>query len=366
MTRAKPVLFLDHTSTLGGAELSVARYLRADDAIPSVLGVLSPEDVTAWDLPDRIAVRQTRATAGVDSIPRVVSELRTLIDEVDPDCIIANSYSAAQYLAFVPKHGRKYLYFLRQEALPSGLGRMKSALNRAFILRRFDGFFANSHWTASTLPSFIAATRPVIVSHPISGIAVAAQPRRLDPGRSIRLLTLSRLSPWKGIDTAIEAVRLLEESGFAPATLSVVGGDLFGEKAHSQHLRELAAGRDVLFAGQQTDTVPFLQSADVLLCLSKTPEPFGQVIVQGMAHGCVVIATDQGGPREIIEDGVDGILVPPDSPGSVRDAIVRLQNEPDWFASISANALRAARSYADEVTIERFTDDIDALMTRVR
>lgn len=152
MTTDRPILFLDHTAKLGGAELSIARYLRSDSALPSVLGILSPESVAPWNLPNDVPVRHTHSTAGVDSIRSVVSELRRLVDEVNPSCVIANSFSAAQYLAFVPKCGRKYFYFLRQEALPEGLGRIKSALNRVFVLRRFDGYFANSRWTASTLP----------------------------------------------------------------------------------------------------------------------------------------------------------------------------------------------------------------------
>ncbi len=366
MSTARPILFLDHTSKLGGAELSVARYLRHDLAGTAALAVLSPEPVTAWNLPDRVPVHHTQATAGIDSIPRVVAELRGLIEAVDPVCVIANSYSAAQYLAFVPKKRRRFFYFLRQEALPNGLGRAKSYLNRVFVLRRFDGYFANSQWTASTLPAEIATERPVIISHPISGINVAAGSRHLDADRPIRMLTLSRLSPWKGIDTAIEALRLLGPSVNEWATLTVVGGDLFGEGDYSTHLRRIAEGHDVEFMGQQTNTAPFLQKADVLLCLSKTPEPFGQVIIQGMASGCVVIATDQGGPREIITDGVDGILVPPDSPEKVRDVLTRLRNEPEWFASLSAHALATARAYEDDVTIPAFARDIRALSERSR
>lgn len=366
MTTDRPILFLDHTAKLGGAELSIARYLRSDSALPSVLGILSPESVAPWNLPNDVPVRHTHSTAGVDSIRSVVSELRRLVDEVNPSCVIANSFSAAQYLAFVPKCGRKYFYFLRQEALPEGLGRIKSALNRVFVLRRFDGYFANSRWTASTLPPGISATRPVVICHPVSGIDVAPRPRIRGKAQPLRLLTLSRLSPWKGVDTALDAVRLVDATSEGVVSMTVAGGDLFGEEGHSEHLRRIAEGHAVRFVGHQPDTAPLLQEADVLLCLSKTPEPFGQVIAQGMANGCVVIATNHGGPCEIITDGVDGILVPPDSADAVRDVLVRLQREPDLFASISANALRAARAYTDDKTIPGFTGGIETLIERSR
>ncbi len=366
MSTSGTVLFLDHTAQLGGAELSVARYLRRDEAISSALAILSPESVAPWALPEHIGVFHTTASAGVDSVRRIVSELTAIIERVNPACVIANSYSAAQYLAFVPKRGRRYYYFLRQEAIPEGVGRAKRALNHAFVLPRFDGFFANSSWTAGTLPRQVAKSRPVVISRPISGVKIAAEPRRDDRSKPVHLLTLSLLSPWKGVDTAIAASIGLDEAIGRPVSLTVAGGDLFGEEAYSAQLRQMAEGSGVEFVGHQSDTEPLLRRSQVLLCLSKTPEPFGQVVIQGMAHGCVVIATDQGGPREIITHGTDGILVAPDAPDQVRDALVRLFADPALFASLSANAMRAARAYTDDVTIPAFSAAIESLVPDLR
>lgn len=364
---ASTILFLDHTSQLGGAELSLARYLRVPiPGFSAAVAILEPRSIGEWELPDEVEVVHT--TVASDRAPKlkVINELRRLIDDLDPVCIVCNSSNAAQYLAFVPKSGRRYFYFLRREAIPTGLSASRVWLNRCFVLRRFDGFLANSHWTASTLPERVRRSRPIEISRPISGISVGGIVRRAI-GNELRCLSLSRLSPWKGVHTAIEAV--VEYSGrhLRPAaTIVVAGGDLFGEESYSAGLRERWTSRQVRFVGHVSDTRELLDRADVLMCLSTTPEPFGQVVVQGMAHGCVVIATDQGGPREIITHGVNGFLVPADRSDLVADILASLTSSPEAVARISAAAIETARQYTDEVTIPDFTEAIESLWNATR
>jgi len=347
------VLFVDHTTILGGAELSLARYLRSDLGSSSAIAFLSPHSAEPWKLPASVQAVHTRGEAGTTGIRELVRELSEIIDWLNPRVVVANSFSAAQYLAFVPKRGRTYAYFLRQEALPEGLSKVKSVLNRTFVLRRFDYFLANSEWTASTLPASVDRSR-VLLSRPISGIQVGSDPADTVHSGATRLLAMSRLSPWKGVHTAIEAVRILNQDAPSTAQLTVAGGDLFGEAEYSTRLRGLADGQPVHFVGHQDDTAPLLRGADVLLCLSVTPEPFGQVVVQGLANGRIVIATDQGGPREIIQHGVSGFLVPPESPGAVAAVVAALRADTEMAARVSAAARRRAGDFVDSVTIPHF------------
>ena len=64
------------------------------------------------------------------------------------------------------------------------------------------------------------------------------------------------------------------------------------------------------FAGFQSDIAPFIRGLDVLVHASTVAEPFGQVVVQGMACAKPVVATNGGGVRETMLDGVTGLLVP--------------------------------------------------------
>lgn len=98
---------------------------------------------------------------------------------------------------------------------------------------------------------------------------------------------------------------------------AISGSAMFGEEAYESELHalvtELGLDNAVTFTGFVDDVPVELARMDVLVHGSRVAEPFGQVIVEGMAAGLPVIATDAGGPREIITDGVDGLLVAPDS-----------------------------------------------------
>ncbi|MGD8168343.1 glycosyltransferase family 4 protein [Herbiconiux sp. P16] len=345
------VVFVSHTAALGGAELSLTRFLRATTNESLGLVVLTPASIDKWAVPDHVTVRQTKRTATIRHTLSIARELRAILAELDPTVVVVNSYSAAQYVAVLPKRGRRNVFFLRQEALPLELTFLRKLFSRYFTLRRFDVFLANSQWTASTLPSAISRHAQTILMRPVSGVVAThvKSPTHL-ASRPLRLLSLSRLSPWKGIHVAIEALRLLKARGYEDVELTIAGGDLFGEPGYASSLRDSTSGLNVKFLGHQSDVSPLLTTHDVLLCLSKDPEPFGQVVIQGLAYGLVVIATDQGGPAETIHNGQDGILVSPESPVEVAEAIRTLIDDPELVTSISAQANLAARPYLDGET----------------
>ncbi len=143
----------------------------------------------------------------------------------------------------------------------------------------------------------------------------------------LRIVTLSRLVPRKGVDTVIEAL-----AGVPNAELIVAGGaegsDLAGD-AEAQRLSALAVARGVgdrVFLRGRIDraAVPaLLRSADIVAC---TPwyEPFGIVPLEAMACGVPVVASAVGGLVDTVVDGVTGVVVPPRSASGVRRALVML------------------------------------------
>ena len=74
------------------------------------------------------------------------------------------------------------------------------------------------------------------------------------------------------------------------------------------------------FLGWVEDKRAFFETLD-LFCVPSREEPFGIVVLEGMAHGRAVVATAAAGPREIIRDGIDGLLVPPASPPALAAAL---------------------------------------------
>jgi glycosyltransferase involved in cell wall biosynthesis len=96
-----------------------------------------------------------------------------------------------------------------------------------------------------------------------------------------------------------------------------------------------------------------LRRADVVVHASVIPEPFGQVVLEGMAAGLPVIATASGGPLEVITDRVDGLLVAPNDVGAMADAMRRVRASPELREDLGSRGReRAAEFGADRVATE--------------
>jgi len=147
---------------------------------------------------------------------------------------------------------------------------------------------------------------------------------------AIVLGSIGRFDPWKGIDLAlVAAAPILRER--PEARFLVVGGQyrqFHPEYAGKLHrvVQDAGIGNQVIFTGFQTDVLPFLARMDVVIHSSIAPEPFGLVILEGMAAGKAVIASRAGGPLEIITEGHDGLF---HDPGDVKqlEAAIRLLME---------------------------------------
>jgi len=85
----------------------------------------------------------------------------------------------------------------------------------------------------------------------------------------------------------------------------------------------------------------------VLVHASTMAEPFGTVVLEGMACGRPYVAMDEGGPPEMIDSGIHGILVRPSEPGLMAQAIIDLLTDPEMAAACGAAARRRS--------VERFS-----------
>lgn len=154
------------------------------------------------------------------------------------------------------------------------------------------------------------------------------------------ILSVGRLVPQKGLFDLIEALKLVREA--LPVRLLVVGdGPLRG--ALETRAAELGIGDHMSFAGTKANPFNYMARAD-LFVLSSHWEGLANTIIEALAVGCPVVATDcDFGPREILAGGEFGTLVRPRDPRSLADGILRALRARDSTASREARIGRARK-----------------------
>jgi glycosyltransferase involved in cell wall biosynthesis len=111
--------------------------------------------------------------------------------------------------------------------------------------------------------------------------------------------------------------------------------------------------------GQRDDVAPVLAAADVVVCPSDF-ESFGVVNLEAMASGTPVVSTNNGGPAEVVVDGVTGFLVPPKDPAAIATRVIELLYSDDTRRAFgAAGRLRVNQMFSADATAETF-------MARVR
>lgn len=158
----------------------------------------------------------------------------------------------------------------------------------------------------------------------------------------------SCLLQWKGHKVFIKAIEILVKKGDArDCNFFIVGDSPDGKSKLKEELtvltNRLGLSDYIFFTGHQDNVYQFMDRMDIIVHTSIEPEPFGRVIIEAMALGKIVIATNIGGPLEIIQNGVDGILIPPCKPKVLAEAISSLLHDKPKWQNISKCAQETAR-----------------------
>ncbi len=146
------------------------------------------------------------------------------------------------------------------------------------------------------------------------------------------VISIANLIPYKGLADLIEAAAAVSAS-MPQVKFLLIGEDRGIQKKLEEKSQRLGVSQQVVFLGQRLD-VPDLLAAGDLLALSSHEEGFSNVILEAMAAGLPVVATDVGGNSEAVLDGVTGWLVPPKDANAMAEKIMDLlrdrEKAADW------------------------------------
>jgi glycogen(starch) synthase len=157
-----------------------------------------------------------------------------------------------------------------------------------------------------------------------------------------RVLFVGRLAPQKGVRALVEAAALIENQG---ARVLLVG-DGPERKALERKARRIGVGDRVRFLGFFAhDRLPAAMAHADLLVLPSVYEELGTVLLEAMWSGLPIVASRTGGIPDVIEDGVNGLLVEPGDPEALARAIDRLLAERDLARRLSEGAQQRGKDY---------------------
>jgi glycosyltransferase involved in cell wall biosynthesis len=368
-------LYVNHTAEVSGAERSLLGLLgalpatvRAQVATPrgplqSAVEQLGIETITITGTAGSLRLHPVHTPVAVGQIARTAAQVNRAARRHQAEILHANSIRAGIVLGLARAPRAATIVHVR-DCLPPGP--LTSATLR-LIAATATTVVANSAYTARWLRATAPRARVEVVHNAVD--LTRFDPARIDRAgararlqgigeRSVLLGVVAQLSPWKGQDTAIEALRLLVAQG-VDAHLLLIGSakfvaaaTRFDNEAYVARLRALVgeAGLDgrVSWLGEREDVPELMRALDVLL-MPSWEEPFGRSLIEAMALGVPVAATNIGGPPEIIEDGREGYLLAPRDPAAWARAIARIAESPALASEMgNAGRLRVEQSFTVE------------------
>jgi glycosyltransferase involved in cell wall biosynthesis len=360
-TAVPSVLFVDQSGQLGGAEFALLPLAHSWASRREVL-LLSDgpfrEKLEACGVTVSLACeasvsrirKDTLRLSWLSALPGIVRQARAIARRAAPyDILFLNTQKALVLGALSkPLHRKKIVWYLHDIMSGEHFGPLQRFVVRWLACHAVDHVVANSRASAASLVA-LTGCAPEVVAVVHNGIDcrafddpaygdTAQLRQRLGLPRHVYLAGLfGRLAPWKGQHVAIDALAHIPDMH-----LVLVGAALFGERDYEAQLRSraerLGVAQRVHFAGFRDDVPAWMSAVDVILHTSTEPEPFGRVIVEGMAASRPVIAAAAGGVTETVDHGRNGWLVPPRDALALAEAIDTLRGDPALAARLACAA----------------------------
>lgn len=390
------ILFFDEAVAFGGSVVVLAHLLKHIDRqrfVPmlvtsldevSIGNLFRPDDVLCWfrprlDYSDRVRW-MVRCPASADWVRRLWAYLFT---------VVAFAMNLPQHLRLFHKVFRARPHLLHVNNGREGL--MATMLFGTPLIVHLHGmaldFLYGGYDTRVKAAMFVSISKYITdeaVKHGVPAERIVDIPnpapdaQRSDithdewrvrfklPADAVVLAHVGRVIRWKGQLEFLEAFARVA-SACPTAYALIVGDDVEGfSTEYPQALRQLVADRGltdrVVFTGHIENILDLMAFADVVVHSSIDPEPFGLVITEAMSVGAAVVAARIGAPIEIIDHGVNGMLVDPKNVQEFAAALSTLVTDEACRKQIAKAGQRLAK---EKYSPEAFARQMEAVYEQV-
>lgn len=378
------VLYVDHTSMLGGGEIALFNLttgLNREEFEPVVVlfetGKLWDKlvaqgiDVRLFTIKstvksarkDQLGIRSLLRFRDIIAVVSSIVSLSKLIREINPKIVHCNNLKSNLIGGVAGRLARKKVIWHIRDRYESDYLPM-SVVKVLRILARYvpHAVVANSQSTLDTVK--LPAGKPSFVIY--SGIRLPAERPDRPFNSPVRVGMVGRIAPWKGQHIFLEAAAVVLKR-FPDVEFVVIGAALFGEDEYTNRVKQRSNQPDlsgkVLWEGFRDDVIDAIDSLDIVVHASITAEPFGQVVVEGMAMKKPVIATAGGGVLEIIQDQQNGFLVLMNDMHAMAEAICRVLSQPETSVDMGRKARqRVIDCFTTEISVAKACEVYRALL----
>ncbi|WP_460447999.1 glycosyltransferase [Alsobacter sp. SYSU BS001988] len=346
---APVVMHLISSLRIGGAERMLISLLSAARAAPGaryVVCIMNDEidgrmlaelEACGWPC-HRLGRREGHRHPGY------VLQLAGLVRRYGVDVVHAHNEGSRKWamLLRLVRPGLQVVYTLHCQGLAQQYGAVARWLYRAAV----GATVAISPATADE-GAQIGAPRLTHIPNGVDLSRFRGVGRRREASGPLRILQVGRFAQDKGQDILIRAVALCRAAGLETSCV-VAGVAVRPDDPWLEHLhglvRDLGVEDVVRIVQDRLDVEALLAEADVSVLPSRA-EGFGLALVEAMAAGVPVIAARVGGPARLIDDGVNGLLVPAEDPAALAGALMRVAGDGSLRRSLAAEGLCAAERY---------------------
>lgn len=360
------IAFLIHNLNSGGAEratCALSGYFASKGHEVSILTI--DGDKPFYSLDERVnlinlnlpKIKTGSPVKKTAAVLRRFSSIQKSIRALNPDVVIGMSHVMSVYAVFSTRRSgikaigteRNNPYTYQNTAVMRFLRRFcsKSAEGFVYQTKRAMAFFpAAAQKKSAVIPN--AVFNPLVEE-----IHIAEQ-------RSKTITAMGRLTYQKGFDILINAFAKIAAD--IPEYTLVIYGKGNDKDALEKLIDEHGLTGRVLLPGTSPDAIKKVAGSSVFV-LSSRLEGMPNALMEAMACGVPCISTNcPMGPEELIEDGVNGILIPVDDAGALAESMLKILTDGDFAAKLAANAYKLRETHSVESVGECWLSYIDKIV----